>query len=137
MIKLITDKVVKQYEFTYLLPEFLTSAEITKAQGEVEELIKKFKGKIISSEDWGKKTLSYKIKKQGKRHAEALFIHMVLEFETANVPKFEKDVYLNDKIIRHLLVIAEKESPAIKVSEKAPERVSEKEKPVAKEKATA
>lgn len=118
MMKLITDKAVKKYEFTYLLPEFYTSAEVAKAVSEIEDLVKKHKGKIISTEDWGKKTLAYKIKKSGKNHAEALYTHMVLEFEPVRAPKFEKDVYLNERVIRHLFVVEEKESIALKKEEK-------------------
>jgi small subunit ribosomal protein S6 len=118
MMKLIADKAVKKYEFTYLLPEFYTSAEVTKVVSEIEDLVKKHKGKVVSSEDWGKKTLAYKIKKHGKTHNEALYTHMVLEFEPKSAPKFEKDVYLNEKVVRHILVVEEKESIAIKKEEK-------------------
>lgn len=118
MLKLIADKAAKNYEFTYLLPEFYTSAEVAKATSEIEDLVKKHKGKVVSTEDWGKKTLAYKIKNHGKTHEEALYTHMVLEFEPKRAPKFEKDVYLNERIIRHLLVVEEKESIAIKKEEK-------------------
>jgi small subunit ribosomal protein S6 len=118
MMKLIADKTVKKYEFTYLLPEFYTTAEIAKVVSEIEDLIKKHKGKVVSTEDWGKKSLSYKIKKHGKSHTEALYTHMILEFESKSVPKFERDVYLNERIMRHLLVVEEKESIAMKKEEK-------------------
>lgn len=120
MIKLIADKAAKKYEFTYLLPEFYTSAEVVKAAAEIEELVKKAKGKIVSTEDWGKKTLAYKIRKGSKSHAEALFTHMVIEMEAKNAQKFERDVYLSEKILRHLLVVEEKPSTALE--EKNPER---------------
>jgi len=110
MIKLIADNTVKTYEFTYLLPEFLTSAEVLKIVAEVEDLVKKHSGKIVSTEDWGKKNLSYKIMKGGKKHAMASFTHLVLEFAPKHVQKFEKDIYLNEGILRHLLVVAEKET---------------------------
>ena len=70
-MKLITDKVVRKYEFTYLLPEFFTSAEVEKAQKEIEELVKKHKGKVISTADWGKKALAYK--KLHYHHKKMLF----------------------------------------------------------------
>lgn len=110
MMKLIADKTVKTYEFTYLLPEFLTSAEVAKIVTEVENLVNKHKGKIVSTEDWGKKNLAYKVKKNGKSYAEALFTHVIIEFKAKHVQKFEKDIYLNESILRHLLVVAEKET---------------------------
>lgn len=117
MIKLISDEVVKKYEFTYLLADFLTSAEVSKFQKEIDDLVKKHKGKIEATQDWGKKALAYKVKKHGKTHADALFTHLVIEFPAKNVQKFEKDVYLNENILRHLLVVAEKDTPALKERE--------------------
>lgn len=129
MLKLIADKAAKKYEFTYLLPEFYTSAEVAKVATEVEELVKKAKGKIVSTQDWGKKPLAYKIHKGSKAHAEALFTHLVIEMEAKNAQKFERDVYLSEKILRHLLVVEEKAStPLVEKSfdkEKAPEKEKE------------
>lgn len=122
MLKLIADKAAKKYEFTYLLPEFYTSAEVAKATAEVEELVKKHQGKIVATEDWGKKPLAYKIHKHSKAHAEAIFTHKMIEMEAKNTQKFERDIYLNERILRHLLVVEEKPSTAL-------EERSEKERP--------
>jgi small subunit ribosomal protein S6 len=130
MIKLIADKAAKKYEFTYLLPEFYTSAEVAKVTTEIEELVKKAKGKVVSIEDWGKKPLAYKIHKGSKAHADALFTHVVIEMEAKNAQKFERDVYLNEKILRHLMVVEEKPSTALV------EKTFEKEKAPEKEKET-
>jgi small subunit ribosomal protein S6 len=118
MMKLIADKSAKKYEFTYLLPEFYTTAEVAKTVSEIEDLVKKHKGTIVSTEDWGKKDLAYKIKKDGKTHAQALYTHMIIELEAKSTPQFEKDVYLNERIVRHLLVVAEKESKALQSEDK-------------------
>lgn len=112
------DKRVRQYELTYLLPAGLTSDELNQADTAVEKLVKKHKGSVISKEDWGKRTLAYTIQAGGKRHTEAVYRFTVLEFDTANTVAFEKDIFLNQSIIRHLLVIAEA------TPEKATEAVS-------------
>lgn len=130
MLKLVADKAAKKYEFTYLLPEFYTSAETAKAIAEVEELVKKYQGKIVSSEDWGKKALAYKIRKGSKIHSEALFTHAVIELKPEHAQKFERDVYLSERILRHLLVVEEKASTALE------EKTFEKEKAPEKEKTT-
>lgn len=136
MLKLIADKAAKKYEFTYLLPEFYTSAEVAKAIAEVEELVKKFKGKVVSTEDWGKKTLAYKIRKGSKSHAEALFTHLVIEMEAKNAQKFERDVYLNERILRHLMVVEEKPSTALEEKTFEKEKAPEREKSFDKEKSS-
>lgn len=96
----------RQYELTYLLPVSLTAAETKAAHEQVESLVKKHKGTVVSKQDWGKKQMAYRIKRAGTKHAEALYTHAVLEFDTSIVPTFEKDIYLMETIIRHLLVVA-------------------------------
>ena len=101
------DKRVRQYELTYLVPATLTSDEVNQVDAAIEKLVKKHKGTVISKEDWGKRTLAYTILTAGKRHTEAVYKFCVLEFETSNTDAFEKDVYLNQSIIRHLMIIAQ------------------------------
>ena len=43
----------------------------------------------------------------GKKQYEAVYTHIVLEADADVMPKFENDLYLNQDVIRHLLVLAE------------------------------
>jgi ribosomal protein S6 len=96
----------KQYELTYLVPGSMTDSELTKVQEEIQGLVAKHKGKIISEDAWGKKSLAYAIGQNGKDQQAAHYMHLVLEFDTIHTQAFEKDVYLVDEVIRHLLVEA-------------------------------
>jgi len=96
----------QKYECTYLIPVGLTTDEQKSVTDKVAALIKKLKGSLITTEDWGKKVLAYTIKKEGKRHTEALYTHLVIEFPTSSVSAFDKDLYLIPELIRHLVVIA-------------------------------
>lgn len=117
------DTRVRQYELTYLVPASLTNDEVSQVDAAVEKLVKKHKGTTVSKEDWGKKTLAYTIQTAGKRHTEAVYKFMVLEFDTANTVAFEKDIFLNQSIIRHLLVVAQpkkaKASEAVKTEKES------------------
>lgn len=106
-MKLVTEIKTKQYELTYLVPGSMTDSELKKVQEIVQSLVKKYKGKLLSEEIWGKKPLAYTISKVGKNHSEAHYVHLVVELEASKTPAFEKDVYLIDEVIRHLLVEAE------------------------------
>jgi len=106
-MKLVKDKRVRNYELTYLLPEVLTSSEVAKAKEAIEQLLKKHSVKILSQDDWGKKALAYPIKYKSKKQYEAVYTHIVLEADADVMPKFENDLYLNQDVIRHLLVLAE------------------------------
>ncbi|MEN8253366.1 MAG: 30S ribosomal protein S6 [Patescibacteria group bacterium] len=101
------DKVKRNYEFTYLLPGGYTQTEIDKTKSEIEALVKKFAGKLLDTQEWGKKALSFKIKKNKLIHNEALYHYLELEFEPKSILGFEKAVNLMPQVIRHLLVLAE------------------------------
>ncbi len=106
-MKIIADPQVRQYELTYLVPAIYTQAELSKINEEVESVVKKYAGKVVSSDDWGKKHMAYKIRHDGKFHDSAFYTHYVLEFESEKAPEFEKELKLNTKIMRNLLVRAE------------------------------
>lgn len=111
-MKLVTATKTKLYELTYLVAGSLTDSELKKAQEAVQALVKKHKGTIKSEEVWGKKFLAYVIRQGSTKHKEASYIHLVMEFAASKVSTFEKDVYLEDQVIRHLLVAAEADQPA-------------------------
>lgn len=101
------DKRVQSYELTFLVSAALTGEETVAIDAAVEKLVSKHKGTVKNREDWGKRPLAYTIKHSGKRHVEGAYKHWVIEFETSQAFSFEKDLYLNQEILRHLFVIAE------------------------------
>jgi len=107
----------KLYELTYLVAGTLTDSEAKKVQETVQGLVKKHKGTIKSEDSWGKKPLAYAIRKGGTDHREASYLHLVVEFDASHVGDFEKDVYLTEEVIRHLLVEAETTEAAEEVGE--------------------
>lgn len=106
-MKLVADVQPRQYELTYLLPASYTEAELASFNESIAELVTKYKGSVDSQENWGKKDMAYTIKKGGKRHSEAHYVHLVMTLPATKINEFERDVYLNEKIVRHLLVVAE------------------------------
>ena len=103
----------RQYELTYLLQVGYTDSEVMQIKKEIEEAAKKRKGSVTKVEDWGKKPLAYKLKKTGKTHEEAVYVYTELSFEPTNAQAFERDMYLNSKVLRHLFVIAGDEEPVL------------------------
>ncbi len=96
----------RQYELTYLLQVGYTDSEVMQIKKEIEEIAKKRKGTVDKVEDWGKKPLAYKLKKTGKTHEEAVYVYTEMSFEPTQAQAFERDMYLNAKVLRHLFVIA-------------------------------
>ena len=97
----------RTYELTYLVPVGYTDSEVMQIKKEIEETAKKRSGSVVKVEDWGKKPLAYKIKKAGKNHDEAVYAYTQLSFDPAQAQRFERDMYLNTKLLRHLFVIAD------------------------------
>lgn len=124
-MKLVKDKRVRQYELTFLLPVSLTSDEARGVQDAVSSLVKKYKGSIVATEEWGKKTLAYAIRHTGKRQAEANYHHVLIEFPAESVTAFEQEFKLQPLVLRHLLVVAEAAPEKVVVSTKETESKEE------------
>jgi len=101
------DTAKRTYELTYVLSGTLTDNEITQLKSQVEQLLKKFKVDILKNEDWGRKNLAYTIVHEGKKQNEGVYTHVVFDLEPEQAPVFERELYLMNIIIRHLLVVSE------------------------------
>jgi len=109
-MKLVTETKTNAYELTYLVSAGFTDSELKKVQEDVLALVKRYKGEVISENVWGKKPLAYAIRKAGKLHSEAYFVHLKLNLVSDKAPEFENGVYLHNAIIRHLLVVGSSEA---------------------------
>ena len=102
------DKVqIRTYELTYLLPGSMTDNEVAQVRTEVEALLKKYKAEVLRNEDWGRKPLSYVITHNGKKSEDAMYVHVAFKGSSNTAQALEHDVYLNSKVMRHLLLVAE------------------------------
>jgi small subunit ribosomal protein S6 len=80
------------------------------AKDKVEALIGKQKGKILTSDDWGERLLTFPIKKYDRGN----YLLYVVEMTSAAVKQLETKLTLEHTVLRHLLVkkprIAKKEA---------------------------
>ncbi len=105
-MKIPPKKVVRRYELTYIVPGNRTSVQVAAANTAVKALAEKGKISVIKEEDWGKKELAYAIRHQGENHREGYYHHLVIEADPAKIASFERNLQLNNDVMRHLLVIA-------------------------------
>ncbi|TKW60518.1 MAG: 30S ribosomal protein S6 [Blastochloris viridis] len=54
------------YELTYIIRPDVPTTQVEVVAGKVADLVKKHKGKVVKTEQWGLRTLSYPIKKHRK-----------------------------------------------------------------------
>ncbi len=103
----------------------------------LDNLVAKTDGKIVMKEIWGKRQFAFLVAKQ----AEGFYVHWKLILPPAGPAKFDKELRVNDIIMRHLLVkveksaekVAEKKAEEKKVAKKSESKVKKvAKKPVAK-----
>ena len=99
------------YELTVLFHPDL-EIDIDKALAKVEKIIKDNKGKIVETDNWGKRKLAYTINKQDH----AIYVYYEVELPGENVTKVEQVMNITDEVLRYLLV---KPGPEIEEDEKS------------------
>jgi len=114
---------VNQYEIAVLYHPDL-EVDLTKAEERVTKIIQDNGGKIVATDNWGKRKLAYAIKKQEF----AVYVFYTAELPGENVKKVESTLNITDEVIRYLLTrpdlkaIAKAEALKAEKAKKAAER---------------
>jgi len=91
---------MQKYELTVLLDGKATSAKKKSVRDEVEKLVKEAKGKVGEVEDWGEKTLAYKIGKSESGN----YLFFPLELDPQEVKGLSTKLNINENVVRLLLI---------------------------------
>lgn len=91
---------MESYELTIVLPGATSASKKKQVISDLEELVKSSGGKVIKTDDWGEKELSYLI----KGNKAGLFVHFQLELTKESVLEITGRIRLTKEIIRHLIV---------------------------------
>lgn len=97
------------YEITFIIRE-------DKSE-EVEGLIKKLSGKILNKKSLGRKKFTYLIKKD----TAGFYLVIIFELEPSKINEFDKELRINQNIIRHLIISYQKEFSPREIQEKLDE----------------
>ncbi len=102
------------YETIFILDPTLDEHTLEKEIKKVEDLIANQKGKIIRTEKWGTRRLSYPIKKKMQG------FYTLIYFEgDGNIPaELERTYKLNESCLRYLVVVSEEKAERFKEEEK-------------------
>ncbi len=88
---------VNKYELVVIYP---TSENEVGSEKQVNEKCKKYSLKVVETDKWGTKTMAYEIKKQTRGY----YLKLIIEGATSSVKMLEKDLQMDDKILRSLVV---------------------------------
>lgn len=89
-----------QYELTFILPSDLTAAKQKSLLAKLTKFIEKEGGKIVKEDKWGKRQLSYPIKKR----REGIYFLWEIEVPKDKVAEVNRMFEAEEEVLRHLLV---------------------------------
>lgn len=90
---------MRPYELIVLLhPDLEIDVETPIAK--LEKLINQFGGKVTKRDNWGKRRLAYRVKKQDF----AVYVYFEVDHDPAKVRELENAILITEEVLRHLLV---------------------------------
>ncbi len=90
---------MNKYELAVLYHPDL-EVDLDKGEQRVKKIIEDNKGKIVESDNWGKKKLAYPI----NRLESAVYVFYATELEPTSLAKIESTLNITDEVIRYLIV---------------------------------
>lgn len=112
-----------QYEIAVLYHPDL-EVDLSKAEEKVTKIITSNGGKVVGTDNWGKKKLAYSIKNQEY----AVYVFYTVDMPGEGVKKVESTLNITDEVIRYLIskpdlkAIAKAEAAKAEKAKKAAER---------------
>ena len=105
--------------------------DLEKGEQRVKKIISDNKGKIVETDNWGKKKLAYSINKLES----AVYVFYTCELDPKSLQKIESTLNITDEVIRYLIVkIDEKLLAKIQFAKEANESKKAKTEPQAETK---
>lgn len=110
---------MKAYELTVLIHPDL-EADLDNVLAKVRSLVTDAGGRIIKEDNWGKKKLAYRIKRQDF----AVYVYIEAELPPEAPLKISNTLNITDEILRYLLVTVDEKGRA--ALEQAAKRAAER-----------
>ena len=95
---------MNNYELMFIVRPTLDEASIKKVYEDMQNVVTKANGKIVSSKEMGQRDLAYEINK----YKTGYYFYFSIEAEGSHsVKEFDRVALINENIIRHLIVKVE------------------------------
>ena len=88
------------YESVVIARPELTESQIENLINSLSKIISDEKGKVVKKENWGLRSLAYKIKNNKKGH----YFMLNLDSEPPTIFEYERQMRINEDIIRYLTI---------------------------------
>lgn len=99
------EETMRKYELTVLIRPDLES-DIEAPISKVRDIVKKAGGEIKKEDNWGKKKLAYKIRKEDF----AIYVYMDIVLPADAPLKISNTLKITEEVLRYLLVLADEKT---------------------------
>lgn len=99
------EETMRKYELTVLIRPDLES-DIEAPISKVRDIVKKAGGEIKKEDNWGKKKLAYKIRKEDF----AIYVYMDIVLPADAPLKIRNTLNITEEVLRYLLVLADEKA---------------------------
>lgn len=94
---------MRNYELGLVLQPTLDETEVTRLIEKIGQYLGTDGGSVTSVDIWGKRPLAYPIRKQ----REGIYVFLQAQIDPRKVEQLERNLKLDENILRHLLIHAE------------------------------
>ena len=112
------------YEHTIVARQDTSPSQIRDLVEKYSEIVKKNKGKIIKTENWGLLNLSYLIKKNKKGN----YLHFKIKADGKTISELEKNEKIDKNLLRYLTVKVKKFDLETEYFKKSDNKISDDRK---------
>ncbi|PZO88625.1 MAG: 30S ribosomal protein S6 [Micavibrio aeruginosavorus] len=88
------------YETVFIARQDLGDAQVKAITEGAEKIIKDAKGKVLKTENWGLRTLAYKINKNKKGH----YVLIEADAPAEAIIEVERTLRLNEEVVRYMTI---------------------------------
>ena len=88
------------YEHVFLARQDLAQAQVDTLTEEAGKIIADNGGKVVETENWGLKSMAYKIQKNRKSH----YVMMRLDTPPAAIEELERQTRINEDVVRYMTI---------------------------------
>ena len=108
---------MQKYESVLIARQDLGTSQVNNIVSNLSEVIKKEGGEVVRVDNWGLKTLAYRIKKNRKGHC----VIMNISAPANAIAEYERIMRFNEDIIRYMTIRVDEFSESVNAEEKETE----------------
>ena len=99
----------RQYELIYILPPDTAEQQVTELHGQIEAVVSRMHGQIVTTENWGRKRLAYEI----GHNKEGFYVLQVINGSGELMKELDRRLKVMDLVIRHMVVRVDQEKKVV------------------------